>query len=99
MEATRPDLRMDDLKILLEDPQRLHRNHAGEAVFTMTEPWLEGTIVGDGRGHFVAHCVARDDFAEGRELHFAVSFNQTMLASTLSDLDGVLAAFPVIGHP
>ena len=56
------------------------------------------TIEGDGRGHFVARCEARDQPGTGNTLRFELRFDQTELPPVLASLDAVLAAFPVKGR-
>jgi hypothetical protein len=62
------------------------------------EDWLSIVIDGDGRGHFVAQCTARDQPATGNTLRFGLTFDQTQLPATLASLDTVLAAYPVKGR-
>jgi hypothetical protein len=57
-----------------------------------------GNIVGDGKGHFHAACVAVDMWA-GDRLTFGIDFVQTELPEILLGLDAVCEAFPVVGKP
>lgn len=78
---------------------RLHTGLVGEASFESIEEWLRMTIVGDGRGHFLATCQASDEPGNGTRLHFEIHLDQTELPPVLTALDAVLAAFPVQGTP
>jgi hypothetical protein len=91
------DLRTTEFVSFREELVPLYRNLTGTASFTPMEPWLEVEVAGDGRGHFRAVCVARDDFVEDREFRFTVSFDQTELAEVIRSLDGIMEQFPVVG--
>ncbi len=92
-------LRTDEFAQLRTGLARLHAELKGTAVFASMEHWLQMTIEGDGRGHFVARCEASDQPGTGNTLHFELHFDQTELPPLLAALDGVLAAFPVRGNP
>lgn len=92
-------LRTDELVRLLDELRRLQDNLTGEVFFAPMEPWIEARITADGRGHFAAECVARDDFALPRELRFTVTFDQTHLAADLRRLESIVASFPVVSAP
>ena len=69
---------------------------AGTSKFETMERWLALEIVGDGRGHFHAACVAVDVPTASR-LTFGIDFDQTELPEILRGLDAVCDAFPVLG--
>lgn len=45
------------------------------------EHWLRVTVVGDGRGHMTAKCVARDEPGMGSQLTFEIAFDQTFMSA------------------
>ncbi len=92
-------LRTDELAHLRGELSRLHAELKGTAVFESREQWLRMQFEGDGRGHFVAECEARDQPGTGNTLCFQLMLDQTQLPTVLSALDGVLAVFPVLGSP
>lgn len=90
-------LRTDELAQLRSGLVRLHAELSGNASLESMEEWLRITIEGDGRGHFIARCEARDQPGIGNMLRFELRFDQTELPPVLASLDAVLAAFPVKG--
>jgi hypothetical protein len=78
---------------------RLQADLKGEAAFESMEEWLQMNVTGDGRGHFVAKCEARDEPGTGNLLRFELHFDQTELPLVIATVDAVLAAFPVKGSP
>jgi len=53
-------LRTDELASFRDQLATLHAALNGSATFETMEHWLRVDIQGDGRGHFLAHCEARD---------------------------------------
>jgi hypothetical protein len=51
------------------------------------EHWLRVNIQGDGRGHFLGKCEARDQPGTGNTLRFELTFDQTELPPILIALD------------
>ena len=92
-------LRTDEIAHLRNGIAQLHVDLKGTASFQSMEEWLKMTVDGDGRGHFVAACEARDKPGAGNMLRFGLRFDQTELPPVLASLDAVLAAFPVKGTP
>lgn len=92
-------LRTDEIAHLHSGLARLHAELAGTASFESMEEWLKMAIEGDGRGHFVARCEARDEPGTGHTLRFTLHFDQTELPPVLAALGAVLEAFPVKGSP
>ena len=90
-------LRTDELDRFRAGLARLHAELHGTATFESMEEWLTLVIEGDGRGHFRAKCVARDEAGIGNELRFELNFDQTEIPPMLASLDAVLAEFPVRG--
>jgi hypothetical protein len=92
-------LRTDEIARLRSGIAQLHAELKGTANFESMEEWLRMTVDGDGRGHFVARCEARDQPGTGNTLRFELRFDQTELPRGIAALDAVLAAFPVKGTP
>lgn len=92
-------LRTDEIARLRSGIAELHAELKGTASFESMEEWLRMTVDGDGRGHFVAKCDARDQPGTGNMLRFELRFDQTELPPILASLDAALAAFPVKGRP
>lgn len=92
-------LRTDEIARLRSGLAELHTELKGAASFESMEEWLRMTVDGDGRGHFVAKCEARDQAGTGNMLRFELRFDQTELPPILASLDAALAAFPVKGSP
>lgn len=92
-------LRTDEIAELRSGLVRLNAELSGTATFASCEQWLQVRIEGDGRGHFLATCEARDAPGRGCTLHFVLAFDQTELPPLIGALDSVLAAFPVRGQP
>ncbi|HEU4579666.1 MAG TPA: hypothetical protein VFS67_15515 [Polyangiaceae bacterium] len=92
-------LRTDEIAHLRSGLVHLHAELSGNASFESMEEWLKMSIEGDGRGHFVAKCEARDQPGTGNTLRFELRFDQTELPPVIAALDAVLAAFPVKGAP
>jgi hypothetical protein len=90
-------LRTTEFASLREGLARLHADLKGEAAFESMEEWLQMKVAGDGRGHFIAKCEARDEPGTGNRLRFDLHFDQTELPNVIAALDAVLAAFPVKG--
>ncbi len=69
----------------------------GSATFKTMEEWLLIEVAGNGKGHFRAKCVAKDEAGIGAILTFEVLFDQTQLSEIVRGLDAICAAFPVLG--
>jgi hypothetical protein len=92
-------LRTDELASFRDQLGTLHAALNGSATFETMEHWLRVDIQGDGRGHFLAKCEARDQPGIGNTLRFELTFDQTELPPALTALDEVIRAFPVKGSP
>jgi len=90
-------VRADELAQLREGLANLHAVLQGTATLESREGVLAMRVEGDGHGHFVADCTARDQPGIGNTLQFALRFDQTDLPPVLASLDAVLARFPVTG--
>ncbi|MDB4940857.1 MAG: hypothetical protein JWP97_391 [Labilithrix sp.] len=92
-------LRAEELVRFRDELRPLHEKLVGRARFDTMEEWLSITIVGDGKGHFDADCVALDRPGTGNRLTFKIAFDQSDLPEILGGLDAITSAFPVIGAP
>jgi len=92
-------LRTNELASFRDQLATLHAALNGSATFETMEQWLRVDIQGDGRGHFLAKCEARDQPGVGNTLRFELSFDQTELPPVLAALNEVVRAFPVTGSP
>jgi hypothetical protein len=79
--------------------EALHEDLACTATFTPLEDWLTIEVVGEGLGHFLAKCEARDEAGVGNALTFTLSFDQTDVPSILTGLGAIRSIFPVLGEP
>ncbi|MES1184622.1 MAG: hypothetical protein ABUL60_12485 [Myxococcales bacterium] len=92
-------LRANELASFRDQLGMLHDAINGSATFETMEHWLRVDIQGDGRGHFLAKCEARDQPGIGNTLRFELTFDQTELPPVLTALDEVVRAFPVKANP
>ena len=97
--AFQAEFRSDELAHFHEQLRDLYERLDGTALFDSCEGWLRIEIRGDGKGHFRATCDAHDDAGTGNRLRFWLDFDQTELPAMIRGLDGVCAAFPVVGSP
>jgi hypothetical protein len=91
-------LRTDEFSRFRASLAPLYQALSGEATLDSLETWLKIHVVGDGHGHFVASCVARDIPGTGNTLTFSLAFDQTDLPAIIRGLDDILRAFPVKGE-
>jgi hypothetical protein len=91
-------LRADEFVRLRDQLRLLFDDLAGTASFKTMEDWLMIEVVGDGKGHFHATCIAVDVPTASR-LTFTIDFDQTELPDIVRGLDAVCEAFPVLGKP
>jgi hypothetical protein len=92
-------LRTEELVRFRDELRSLHEKLVGRAKFDAMEEWLAIDIVGDGKGHFHADCVAVDMPGNGNRLTFGIDFDQTDLPEMLRGLDDFTKSFPVVGAP
>jgi len=92
-------LRTDELAAFRSQLATLYEHLTGTATLESLEDWIRAEVVGDGRGHFVVKCKARDQPGIGNTLRFELAFDQTQLPAMLHDLDEVMRQFPVKGSP
>jgi hypothetical protein len=90
-------LRNEEISRFHDRLAALHERLTGEALFDTLEGWFDLRIIGDGRGHMEARGQLCDD--HGNMLEFRLFFDQTALPRLMAQLQGVLAAFPIVGTP
>src|SRR5262245_57301665 len=73
------NLRTHEFTEFLNELEALYERLSGEAHFSSMETWLSIRVSGDGRGHFVAECDARDDPSSYNRLQICLYFDQTEL--------------------
>lgn len=91
------NLRSEELDGLKAQMIGLYRNLEGQASLETREGWLNIQIEGDGIGHFVANCEAKDRVSDGNILTFSLQFDQTDIHEIVRDLESILEQFPVVG--
>jgi len=94
-----PSLRVEEFVRLRDGVRVCMTDLRGTFVFETMEDQLTIIAKGDGLGHFRAECRAEDVAGTGNELTFTVDLDQTYLQPLASQLDAVLRAYPVLGHP
>lgn len=68
-----------ELNRFAADIDRLYRSLTGTAELKPMEPYLELTLMGDGKGHIVAEGKVRDGFVNQTYLAFEFALDQTQL--------------------
>jgi hypothetical protein len=92
-------LRAEEFVSFRDQLRPLGNELGGAAKFEPMEPWLRIDIKGDGKGHFLARCEARDQVGTGNKLTFTIDFDQTELSGIVQGLDAICEAFPIVGSP
>ena len=90
-------IRTNELLGLRHAFQALHQSLDGSQTFETLENWISLDITGDGRGHFVAACVIRDDPGSRNRLTFDLTFDQTEIPELVESVETILEVFPVVG--
>lgn len=93
----RASFRTTELRDFRAALEGLKEDLGGEARFETLEEQLAVVIRGDGRGHFVAECEARDEAGTGNVLEFSLGFDQTEIPGMVRGLSGILELHPVRG--
>lgn len=75
--------------------QPLFETLTGEAEFTTLEEQLTLKVAAVSRGNIEVNGIALDQAGIGNKLQFHFEFDQTHLAETLRDLNGIIASFPI----
>lgn len=78
-----------------EEVQKLYTCLKGKATFNSIEGQLEFKLTGDGKGRVELEGNCMDIVGIGNELTFSTGFDQTYLESIISDLEEVIANYPV----
>jgi hypothetical protein len=75
--------------------RELHEKLTGKAEFRTLEGQLSLTLMGDGRGHIELEGEVLDKAGIGNRLNFHLQLDQTHLAKSIRDLEGIIVKFPV----
>jgi hypothetical protein len=86
---------IDDFVRFRDAVRPLYDDLGGKALFATPEEWVRIEVEGDGRGHFTARCVVRDQPGSGNHLTFELELDQTELPAILQALDAICESFPV----
>jgi hypothetical protein len=97
--AYQTNVRAVEFKQFREELAPVYESLIGRAEFQPLEQGVCLAIVGDGLGHFVATCKARDDPAFGSSLRFELRFDQTYLPEILRGLTRIEEQFCTTGTP
>jgi hypothetical protein len=92
--SVKGNFRRGELAGFAEEVRRLERKLSGIARLKPLEPNITLTLTGDGKGHITVEGVAQNDFANGTQLTFRFTIDQTYLkgiADSLSHADPVSA--------
>jgi hypothetical protein len=90
-------LRADEFVRFRDQLRRLYDSLEGTAAFVTLEEQLKLTFVGDGSGRIDLEGVLRDQAGLGNTLDFHFALDQTYLPAVLTQLDALIATFPVRG--
>jgi hypothetical protein len=94
------NLQAEDFVLFRDAVRRVHAELRGEAVFMTMEDQLELQLIGDGVGPLEIEGKVSDRAGwTGNTLTFHLSCDQSDLPPLLRDLDGLVAAFSVVGKP
>lgn len=85
----------DEIEEFLKSLQVLYKTLKGEAIFKTLEDQLHLGLCGDGKGHIELNGKILDQAGIGNCLNFKLTFDQTDLISSISELKEVVNAFPV----
>jgi hypothetical protein len=75
--------------------KKLYSFASNQGEFCTIENQLHIAIRGDRRGNFEARCIAKDS-DDGNCLEFKIQFDQTYIPRMLTELDAIIAAYPVL---
>jgi hypothetical protein len=85
----------DELAGFLPKLRALYEKLEGVAEFTTMEGQILLRLTGDGLGHIELHGELEDQAGIGNCLTFTLRLDQTMLLTSINELEKVVAAFPV----
>ncbi len=83
---------VSDFARLLPDLQRLYDSLRGTAAFDTTETQIGFTLTGDGLGHIELRGFLDEHAGGGTRLSFDISFDQTLLWHSISEIQQFLDA-------
>jgi len=69
---------------------QLYSTLKGTATFNTLEEQVKISVVGDGVGHIVAHCLAMDCAGAGNRLSFEIELDQSYLPEVIGQLDSIV---------
>jgi len=78
-----------ELSALARELRILHEKLRGEASLVPSEPNLELSFIGDGKGHIEVNGTARNQFHTGTKLSFSLHLDQTFLPSIIKGLENI----------
>ena len=84
-----------DLVGFLPKLRALYEKLEGVAEFTTMERQIFLSLTGDGLGHVELNAEIMDKAGVGNCLSFTLSLDQTMLLTSINELEKIVAAFPV----
>jgi len=87
----------EDFERFKQELKSLYTDLASPAHFTTIEEQLELIVTGDGRGHIEMQITACDKVADGAELQYTMSFDQTILKPVIEQLQIITKKFPIRG--
>jgi hypothetical protein len=79
----------------LSELRPLYETLSGSANFKTMEAQLTLILVGDGKGHIELRGEVTDQPGIGNRLNFVLQFDQTQLATSIRELERVMAQFPI----
>lgn len=93
-------LRAEELRAFRASLARIDAEMSGEATLTSMEEWLSLTVAVASRGRLAITGLAKDQPGGGNALRFAVDgLDLSYLPAIVEALDGIEAAYPVLGSP
>jgi hypothetical protein len=84
-----------ELEKLLSELRPLYKTLSGSVNFKTMEAQLTLVLVGDGKGHIELRGEILDQPGIGNRLNFVLQFDQTQLATSIRELERVMAQFPI----
>jgi len=92
--STEAHIMTDEVARFASQLRPLYDTLSGVADFTTLEGQLQLHLSGDGKGHIDLQGEVRDRAGADNRLRFSLQFDQSQLAGSIRQLDGVLSAFP-----
>jgi len=84
-----------ELTPFLPQLRALYETLRGSAEFSAIEDQLHLKLIGDGKGRVDLRGEVSDQSGIGNCLHFSLQLDQSQLATTIRELEQVIAKFPV----